>query len=64
MFDRENWLGVVLLAGCALVAGVLGWSILTGAELVYSGPGWLPPILAAVVIGGTIYLWLRASHRI
>ena len=41
MLDRENLPGVILLALCTVVAGVLIYSIVTGTRFVWTGPGWV-----------------------
>ncbi len=63
MFDRENLLGWVLLATCALAGGILLWSTVMDRPLVYTGPGWLPPILAVAYLGGVLYLWFTGSGQ-
>ncbi len=63
MFDRENLLGWVLLTTCALAGGILLWSTVTDRPLVYTGPTWLPPILAVAYLGGVIYLWFTGSGQ-
>ena len=59
MFDRENWIGVALLALCAALGGVLLWSIATRATLAFDGPAWLPPVLLVLYVGGIIYSLFR-----
>ena len=59
MFDRENWIGVLLLALCAVVGGVLLWTIATRATLTYDGPGWIPPVLIVVYVAGLLYSFFR-----
>ncbi len=41
MFDRENAVGFLLLGFCAVVAGVLIYSIQTGTQFRFTGPSWL-----------------------
>ncbi len=41
MFDRENAVGFLLLEFCAVVAGVLIYSIQTGTQFRFTGPSWL-----------------------
>lgn len=64
MFEREHLVGWLLLATCAIAGGVLVWSMLTGNELVYTGPGWLPPVLAVAYLGATIYLFIRSRRNL
>ncbi len=59
MFDRENWVGVALLAVCGVGGGVLLWTIATRATLTYDGPGWLPPVLMVIYVGALIYSYVR-----
>lgn len=59
MFDRENWLGVALLAVCGIVGGGLLWSIASRATLAYDGPGWLPPVLTVIYVGALLYAFFR-----
>ena len=59
MFERENWVGVALLAVCGVVGGVLLWSIATGTAFGYDGPGWLPPVLMVLYVGGLLYAFFR-----
>lgn len=63
MFDRENLLGWVLLATCALAGGILLWSTVTDRPLVYTGPTWLPPVLGVAYLAGVIYLWFNGSGQ-
>lgn len=63
MFDRENSIGIVLLATCVLAGGVLAWSALTGTDLVYTGPGWLPPVLTVAYLAAIAYLWFRRPRN-
>jgi len=59
MFDRENWIGVLLLALCGVVGGVLVWTIATRATLAYDGPEWIPPVLIVLYVGGLLYSLFR-----
>ncbi len=59
MFDRENWVGVMLLAVCGVGGGILLWTIATRATLTYDGPAWLPPVLLVVYIGALIFAFVR-----
>lgn len=53
--DRENIIGALLLALCAVAGGIMLYSIVTGNDLEYTGPGWLVWVLGALFIGGVIY---------
>lgn len=55
MFDRENAVGFLLLGLCAVVGGVLLYSIATGTRLRYTGPAWLAYLIGAAFIGALIY---------
>lgn len=50
MFNRENWVGIVLVGMCGVVAVALLIEIFTGYTFEYSGPQWLARIIA---LGGT-----------
>jgi hypothetical protein len=55
MFDRENAVGLLLLAVCAVVGGVMVFAIATDTELRYTGPAWLVWVLLALFLGGSLY---------
>ena len=55
MFERENLIGVALLALCTVVGGILVYAITTGVRFRYTGPEWLAWVLAILFIGGSIY---------
>ncbi len=55
MFDRENIVGVVLLGICAVIAGVLLYSIASGEQIEIDMPGWLGAVLTVVFLGLIIY---------
>ncbi|HEY8447376.1 MAG TPA: hypothetical protein VIL01_09725 [Thermomicrobiales bacterium] len=59
--DRDNLIGLLFLALCAVVAGALIWEIVTGNRFRYSGPTWLVWVLAIIVIGGSIYGLIRGG---
>lgn len=64
MFDRENAIGVVLLLLCAVVAGVLLYSIGTGTRFRFTGPGWVGTALMVLFIGATIAgFFMRPGRR-
>ena len=62
MFDRDNLIGLIFLALCAVVAGVLLFSIGTGTRIRYNGPGWLTAVVAVLFIGGMIYGLVSANR--
>jgi hypothetical protein len=54
LFSRENWVGVVLLGVCALVAIALLIEIFTDITFEYTGPRWIAigiTIVGFVLIG-------------
>ncbi len=55
MFDRENAVGFLLLGFCAVVAGVLIYSIQTGTQFRFTGPNWLGWALMLVFLGAIGY---------
>ncbi|MCC6314552.1 MAG: hypothetical protein IT337_11135 [Thermomicrobiales bacterium] len=59
MFDRENWVGMVLLAVCVVAGGVLLHAIATGSVISFEGPPWLSPILLLLYVGGLVIAWRR-----
>ena len=61
--DRDNFVGVLLLGMCALVAGVLIYSITTGTTFRYTGPGWLAWVLLALFLGGILASFARGRRR-
>ena len=64
MFGRENAIGVVLLLLCAVVAGVLLYSIGTGTRFRFTGPGWVSTALMIFFIGATVgAFFLRPGTR-
>lgn len=63
MLDRENLPGVILLALCTVVAGVLIYSIMTGTRFVWNGPGWVPVVLMVVFMGASVWGFVRQPGR-
>jgi hypothetical protein len=63
MFSGDNMIGVILLGACAVVAAVLVWQISTGERFVYTGPGWLPPILAVAFIGALVWSFFKGPRQ-
>ena len=62
--DRDNIIGVLLLALCVAVGGVMVYAIATGTKFEYTGPRWLSVFLAVVFIGGILYgMWGSISGR-
>jgi hypothetical protein len=60
---RDNPIGVAILAICAFVGVVIVWQIATGERLTYNGPAWLIWILAAILIGGSLYALFQGRIR-
>jgi peptidoglycan/LPS O-acetylase OafA/YrhL len=50
MFSRENWVGVLLLGVCAVVAIALLIEIFTDTTFEYTGPGWASALISIVGI--------------
>lgn len=63
MFERENLVGVVLLGLCAVVGGVLVYSIATGTRFRFTGPGWLGVLLFVVFLGASLYGLFSSGRR-
>ena len=63
MFDRENVIGLLLLALCAAAAGVLLFGIGTGTRWEYTGPGWLSALLAVLFFGAILYGFFTRPGR-
>jgi hypothetical protein len=61
MFDRENAVGLLLLAVCAVVGGVMLFSIATGTTLRYTGPDWLGWVLLFAFLGAIGYGLVRGG---
>lgn len=60
MFKGENAIGVILLAACAVVAGVLIYSIGTGERFRFTGPGWVGTALVLIFVG--VSIWQVVSY--
>ncbi|MBX3070839.1 MAG: hypothetical protein KF883_10105 [Thermomicrobiales bacterium] len=60
---RSNPIGVLILALCGVAAVVLVWQIITGERLEYTGPTWLIWVLAAVLVGGSLYMLVASRIR-
>ena len=63
MFEREDLVGILLLACCLGVGGVLVYSIATGTRFRYNGPEWLVPLLGLVFLGGVVYSLVSNIRR-
>ena len=67
MFEREDVIGLLLLGLCVAVGGVLVYSITTGEQFRFTGPGWLGTALMVVFIAAVVYGLVRgrlgSSHR-
>ena len=53
MFNKENWVGIILVGLCGVVAIALLIEIFTDITFEYSGPQWLARIIA---FGGTAFV--------
>ena len=63
MFDRENVVGLLLLGLCLAAGGIMLFSILTGTQLRYTGPGWVAVVLAVGFVGATLYALFTSRGR-
>jgi hypothetical protein len=63
MRDRENLIGVVLLVLCAIVAGVLVYTIATGNRFRFTGPSWLGNALIVLFIVAAVWGFLSRPGR-
>jgi hypothetical protein len=61
MFNRDNLIGVLLVGVCAVVAGVLLYSIASGERLEVDLPGWLGVVLTVVFLGLIIFGFLSSG---
>ncbi|HEV2108877.1 MAG TPA: hypothetical protein VGR16_11485 [Thermomicrobiales bacterium] len=62
MFDRENVVGLLLLAVCGAGAVILAVAIATGTRLRWTGPTWLAVVLGIGFFGALFYA-LFANRR-
>jgi hypothetical protein len=63
MFDRENFVGFLLLGLCVAVGGVLVYSIVTDTSVRYDGPGWLGIVVGVFFFGALIYGLAGSTRR-
>jgi hypothetical protein len=63
MFNRENAIGSVLLLLCAVVAAALLFSIATGTQFRFDGPGWIGTALVILFIGASIWGFVKQPGR-
>jgi hypothetical protein len=63
VLDRENLPGVILLALCTVVAGVLIYSIMTGTRFTWNGPAWIPVVLMVVFMGASVWGFVGRPGR-
>ena len=63
MFDRENLVGVLFLGLCAVLSGVLLYSIGTGTRFEFRGPPVVGMLLAVLFFGGILYGLLSGRGR-
>jgi hypothetical protein len=61
--DRDNAIGLILLAFCAVVAGVLLYGIATGTRFRWEGPAWVGPVLFVVFAGASIWGFVSRPGR-
>jgi len=62
VFDREDFVGVLLLGLCLVVGGVLVYSIATGTRFRFTGPSWVGVALMVLFFGAVVY-GLASSRR-
>jgi hypothetical protein len=55
MFDRENIVGLLLLAVCGGAAVILAVAISTGTRLRWTGPWWLAIVLGVLFFASLLY---------
>ena len=60
---RNDIIGVLLLGLCAVMAGVLVYSIATGVRFRFTGPPWAGTVLMIVFIGAVIYSLVTTFQR-
>jgi hypothetical protein len=53
--DKDNLVGLVFVAVCAVVAGVVVWEIATGNRITYHGPRWFLWVLGGIFAAGILY---------
>ena len=63
MFSRENWVGVVLIGMCGVVAIALLIEIFTDVTFEYSGPQWLARAIALGATGFVLVMTFRKLKR-
>ncbi|MGI8643783.1 MAG: hypothetical protein ACR2LS_06680 [Thermomicrobiales bacterium] len=63
MFDRENIVGLLLVALCGAAAVIMTVAIVTGQRLRWTGPTWLAVLLGVIFFGALIYGMLANRRR-
>jgi len=63
MRDRGDLIGLVLLGLCAVVGGVLVYSIATGTRFSFDGPAWVGWALMILFLGGIVYGLVTSNRR-
>lgn len=63
MINRDNAIGLLLLLICALVAGVLLYGIATGTRFHWTGPAWAGPVLFALFLGASFWMFATKPGR-
>jgi hypothetical protein len=63
VFGRDSLIGLLLLALCVAVCGILIYGIVTGTTWRYTGPAWLAWALGILFVGGAIWGWVSSRNR-
>ncbi len=63
MFDRDNVIGLLLLGLCAVVGGLLVYSIVTETRFRFTGPNWLGIALMVLFFGAVLYGVFSSGRR-
>ena len=63
MFNRDDLIGILFLAFCAAIGGVLVYGIATGTRFRLDGPSWLGTALALLFFGAIIYAFVTRPGR-
>ena len=63
MFGRDSLIGILLLALCLAICGVLLYGIVTGTTWRYTGPTWLAWALGILFVGGALWGWATSRNR-
>jgi hypothetical protein len=63
VINRDNAIGIVLLLFCAIFAGILVYGIATGTRFYWTGPAWVPPVLFALFLGASLWMFVSKPGR-